>query len=332
MGTGKEPEIQVTNRSNSNDMHRRIRVIDSHTEGEPTRILVEGLPELRATTILGMVDELRRDHDGLRSGLVCEPRGHDAIVGGYLVKSPDETVDTGVIFFNNASYLGMCGHGTIGLVTTLAHLGRITPGDVRFDTPAGLVRARLHDDGRVTVWNVPSYRFADSVVVDVPEFGRVIGDIGYGGNWFFLVSDHGQDLHLSNLETLNRYTTSIRRALSEQGITGAGGAEIDHVELFGPPQRSDADSKNFVLCPGLAYDRSPCGTGLSAKLACLAADGKLKPGQTWRQESIIGSQFEGSYEEGPQGILPAITGRAWITGDNILLFDDSDPFREGIGA
>lgn len=313
-------------------MPSRARVIDSHTEGEPTRILVEGLPELKATTILGTVDELRRDHDGLRSGLVCEPRGHDAIVGGYLVKSPDPTVDTGVIFFNNASYLGMCGHGTIGLVATLAHLGRITPGDVRFDTPAGLVRARLHQDGRVTVWNVPSYRFRTKVEVEVAGFGPVTGDIAYGGNWFFLVSDHGQDLHLGNLENLNRYTTSIRRALGEQGVTGRDGAEIDHVELFGPPLRTDADSKNFVLCPGLAYDRSPCGTGLSAKLACLAADGKLGPGEVWRQESIIGSLFEGSYEAVSEGILPAITGRAWITGDNTLLFDETDPFREGIGA
>lgn len=314
------------------DRPRTVRVIDSHTEGEPTRIVVEGLPELGATTIVGMVDELRRDYDGLRSGLVREPRGHDAVVGGYLVPSPVPTVDTGIIFFNNASYLGMCGHGTIGLVATLFHLGRVDPGDIRLDTPAGLVRARLHEDGSVTVWNVPSYRFRTQVELETTSMGRVIGDIAYGGNWFFLVADHGLDLSLSNLEQLNRFTTSVRRALGQQGITGMDGAEIDHVELFGPPERDDADSKNFVLCPGLAYDRSPCGTGLSAKLACLAADAKLAPGVVWRQESIIGSLFEGSYEPGTDGILPAITGRAWITGDNTLRFDEDDPFREGIGA
>lgn len=304
----------------------RIRVIDSHTEGEPTRVVVEGMPVLRSKGLKERVEELRREHDGLRSGVVCEPRGHEAIVGAYLLD------DDQVIFFNNASYLGMCGHGTIGVVATLAHLGRIGPGEVTLRTPAGQVGARLLDDGRVTVRNVFSYRLHKGVSVHVPGIGEVVGDVAYGGNWFFLVEARNQVLDLSHLAELNARTVAIRKALASNGVTGADGAEIDHVEMFGPPQRSDADSRNFVLCPGLAYDRSPCGTGLSAKLACLAADKKLAPGQVWRQESIIGSLFEGAYEHAEGGVRPLITGKAWITGDNWLIFDPTDPFREGIPA
>jgi 4-hydroxyproline epimerase len=311
---------------------RRVHVIDSHTEGEPTRVVVKGTPKLMSATLPGRVDELRREHDGLRSGIICEPRGNDAIVGAYLFEPTTAEADLEVVFFNNARYLGMCGHGTIGVVSTLAFLKRLDPGEIRLETPVGLVRAMLHEDGRVTVWNVPSYRFRKSVSLGVPGFGKVVGDIAYGGNWFFLLEAEDLELRLSNLEALNAFTTSIRRALGDQGITGEHGEEVDHIELFGPPEREDADSKNFVLCPGLAYDRSPCGTGLSAKLACLAADGKLKPGEVWRQESIIGSLFEGSFELSGKGILPSITGRAWITGESVLIFPKDDPFREGIVA
>lgn len=305
---------------------RRVRVIDSHTEGEPTRVVVEGLPSLRASTMRERVDELRLRHDGLRSGIVGEPRGHDAIVGAYLIG------DSGVVFFNNAGYLGMCGHGTIGVVTTLAYLGRAEPGELELETPVGRVRARLHPDGRVTVRNVLSYRYRRQVEVEVPGVGEVVGDIAYGGNWFFLTEAGGLELSLGNLEALNAYSGAIRRALDDQGITGANGALIDHVEFFGPPQREGANSRNFVLCPGMAYDRSPCGTGLSAKLACLAAESKLAAGEVWRQESIIGSVFEGSFEFAEGGVLPAITGKAWITGDNTLIFDPDDPFCEGIAG
>jgi 4-hydroxyproline epimerase len=302
---------------------KRVRVIDSHTEGETTRVVIEGMPDLASSTLPGKVDELRRLHDGLRSGIVREPRGHEAIVGAYLIGDRD------VIFFNNTQYLGMCGHGTIGVVATLAYLNRLTPGKICLGTPVGDVRAKLHEDGRVTVWNVPSFRQLKGVSVEAPGFGEVMGDVAYGGNWFFL-SSSPIELCPSKIGELTAYATAIKLALARQETTGRDGAEIDHVELFGPPIREDADSKNFVLCPGLAYDRSPCGTGLSAKLACLAADGKLQPGQTWRQESIIGSLFEGSYDLCVEGILPAITGRAWITGETELIFEDDDPFREGI--
>ena len=309
---------------------RNMRVVDSHTEGEPTRVVVGGMPPLKSETIQGKVDELRREHDGIRTGLVCEPRGHSAVVGAYLLPPSKSEFDHEVIFFNTADYLGMCGHGTIGLMRTLQYLGELEPGEVTIETPAGPVRAKLHENGSITVWNVNSFRFLNGVKVETKEFGSFTGDVAYGGNWFFLCDDHGLDLSLSNLDTLTRATTAIRQQLVAEGVAGEHGEEIDHVELFGAPSRKDAHSRNFVLCPGYAYDRSPCGTGLSAKLACLAADGKLKEGELWRQESFVGSLFEASFEATEDGVVPAITGRAWITGESTLVFEDNDPFAEGI--
>jgi len=236
-----------------------------------------------------------------------------------------------VIFFNNVGVLGMCGHGTIGLVATLAHLGKIAPGDHRIETPVGDVTATLHPDGRVSVRNVPSYRHARGVSVEVEGYGQVTGDVAWGGNWFFLVGDHRERLDVSNVERLTDLTWRIRQALEANGITGAAGGVIDHVELFGPPGDPANHARNFVLCPGKAYDRSPCGTGTSAKLACLAADGKLRPGETWRQEGILGSVFEGRYEPAADGkVIPTVTGRAWVTAEATLILQDDDPLRDGI--
>jgi 4-hydroxyproline epimerase len=229
----------------------------------------------------------------------------------------------------------MCGHGTIGLAVTLAHMGRLKPGRHRFETPVGVVGVELIDDCSATVENVESYRFAEAVEVDVAGFGIVRGDVAWGGNWFFLV-DATQlvpvpTLALASVEALTDLAWRIRGALVAAGITGADGAEIDHIELFAPS--ASADSRNFVLCPGKAYDRSPCGTGTSAKLACLAADGQLAPGAPWIQESVIGSRFEGRWspvEGRPDRILPAITGRAWITAESTLLLAHDDPLRDGI--
>src|SRR5262249_43948032 len=155
---------------------------------------------------------------------------------------------------------------------------------------------------------------ARDVAVDVPDLGRVTGDVAWGGNWFFLTELRAPALELANVAALTDATSGIRDALRAAGVTGRDGAPIDHVELFGPPLRKDADSRNFVLCPGLAYDRSPCGTGTSAKLAVLAARGKLAPGQRWRQESITGSRFEGWLEERGGALVPRIRGRAYVTG------------------
>jgi 4-hydroxyproline epimerase len=268
--------------------------------------------------------------DWFRSAVVNEPRGSDVLVGALLCEPADTSCAAGVIFFNNVGMLHMCGHGTIGVAVTLAHLGRIRPGTHRLETPVGVVGFTLHDAHRVTLENVPSYRLAARVPLDVPGVGRIHGDVAWGGNWFYLVWDHGQKLDLANVEQLTEYTWRVRQALTANGITGANGQEIDHIELFGPPSGPHADSKNFVLCPGKAYDRSPCGTGTSAKLACLYADGKLAPGQTYRQESILGSIFEGTIRPDGTRVIPSITGTAYVIAEATLLLDPDDPFRTGI--
>lgn len=308
----------------------RIKVIDSHTAGEPTRVVISGGPDLGNDALPNRVARFRDEYDDFRCAVVLEPRGSDAIVGALLCEPVDKSCVTGVIFFNSVSYLGMCGHGTIGVVATLAHMKRIQPGTHRIETPVGVVVAHLDNEGQVEVTNVPSYRLAANVTVDVPDVGPVTGDVAWGGNWFFLVNDHGQNLVLENLETLMAFTTRVRESLARAGITGDGGHEIDHVELFGPSQVAGVDSKNFVLCPGNAYDRSPCGTGTSAKLACLFADGKLKPGQVWRQESIVGSVFEGRVSAIDNVVHPSIKGSAFITAESDLILDERDPFATGI--
>jgi 4-hydroxyproline epimerase len=309
----------------------RIEVIDSHTGGEPTRVVVAGGPDLGGGSMAERAVRFRERFDGFRSATVNEPRGNDAIVGALLCQPSDPTCDAGVIFYNNVGYLGMCGHGTIGLVVTLAHMGRVQPGSTcRLETPVGNVEARLNANGSVTIRNVASYRSAARVPVEVPGIGTVYGDIAWGGNWFFLCGGHGQALSLGRVDQLTDFAWRIRQGLEAHGITGAEGGLIDHIELFGPPTAPGADSKNFVLCPGKAYDRSPCGTGTSAKLACLYADGKLQPGEIWRQESITGSVFEGAVRLVDGQLYPEITGHAYVNAEASLLLDERDPFCYGI--
>lgn len=304
---------------------RKLQVIDSHTAGEPTRVVISGGPELGIGPIAERVKLFREQHDRFRSAIVNEPRGSDVLVGALLVPPTDSSCVTGVIFFNNVGMLQMCGHGTIGLVVTLAHLGRIQPGAHRIETCVGVVTATLHEDGSVSVENVPSYREAKGLTVDVPGFGKITGDLAWGGNWFFLVEHHGQSLELGNIEKLTELSWAIRQAVNAQGHP-----EVDHVELFGPPQFPGGHSRNFVLCPGKAYDRSPCGTGTSAKLACLAADEKLREGESWVQESVIGSSFTGSFRRDGDKIIPIITGTAFVNSEATLLLNEKDPFCWGI--
>jgi 4-hydroxyproline epimerase len=314
----------------SSESIQLVQVIDSHSGGEPTRIVVAGGPDLGPGSLSQKRDRFRKDHDDFRSAVVNEPRGSDVMVGGLLCDPVDPTCAAGIIFFNNVGFLGMCGHGTMGLAVTLMYMGRISPGEHRFETPVGTVGAILHPTGEVTVQNVASYRKAKDVVVDVPDYGAVRGDVAWGGNWFFLVNDHARQLRMENVEELTTFTWAIRCALHGQGITGADNQEIDHVELFGPPQAAGADNKNFVLCPGKAYDRSACGTGTSAKLACLYADGKIREGDVWRQESIIGSVFEGRVQVRDGKVYPSITGRAFVNAKAELVFNERDPFCMGI--
>jgi 4-hydroxyproline epimerase len=316
-----------------NQQPSRIQVVDSHTAGEPTRCVLAGLPDLGRGPLTERLAKLRREHDGLRRAILCEPRGSDVLVGAYVLEPENPANAAAVIFFNNAGYLGMCGHGSIGVAVTLAHLGRIGLGLQSVETPVGTVQIELQSANRVSIRNVVSYRDRTAVTVDVPGHGPVTGDIAWGGNWFFLVPAQGRPLTLENEEKLTAFTWAIRQALDAAGISGADGGEIDHIELYGAPHDAANSGRNFLLCPGGAYDRSPCGTGTSAKLACLAADGHLQPGQTWRQEGILGTVFEGSYERAEdKRITPTITGEAYITAETTLIFDPADPFRIGIGG
>ena len=303
-----------------------IDFIDSHTGGEPTRVITTGFPDLGNGSMAERLDRLRTQHDHWRRATVLEPRGSDTLVGALLLEPVDARACTGVIFFNNVGYLGMCGHGTIGVVRTLQHLGRIAPGRHLLETPVGSVWAELLDDGRVAVDNVESYRLAAGITLDVPGYGSVRGDVAWGGNWFFITSDSPLPLTPANWRPLTDYALAIRAALECAPV----GADIDHIEINGAADRDDIDARNFVMCPGGAYDRSPCGTGTSAKLACLAADGKLAPGTIWRQAGILDSVFEGSYQPGQLGVLPRIVGTAFITAAGSLFIDGKDALTWGV--
>lgn len=308
-----------------------MRVIDSHTGGEPTRLIIEGGPDLGSGSMAERRARFAQDFDHIRRLVLLEPRGFDAMVGGLLCKPVDANAAAGIIFFNNAGMLGMCGHGTIGLAVTLRHLGLIGLGQHHVETPVGPVSFDLLSASKASITNVPSYRLVKDVQIDVPELGKVKGDVAWGGNWFFLTKDSPCAVALENITALTQASEAMRHALTKAGIRGTDG-EIDHIEIFGKPGEG-ADSRSFVLCPGGAYDRSPCGTGTSAKLACLAADGLLQAGEVWVQESVIGSRFEASYQPLPNGhIQPTIIGEAFITMDATIIRDPVDPFRDGISG
>lgn len=309
---------------------RRIQIIDSHTAGEPTRLVISGGPDLGSGPLSERLAIFQAQYDDFRRAVVNEPRGSDVLVGALLCEPTDPSCAAGIIFFNNVGYLGMCGHGTMGVIVTLAYMGKIAPGRHKIETPVGIVHATLAQNGEVTVENVPSYRFASNVTIDVPSYGQVSGSIGWGGNWFFLVEKHSFELDRHNIDRLTDFTWAIRRTLDEQKITGRDGGIIDHVEVFAPSETPGIHSRNFVLCPGKAYDRSPCGTGTSAKLACLHAEGKLAEGEVWRQEGILGTVFQGSFQTENGHVLPRITGSAYVTAEGTLLLDPDDPFCMGI--
>ena len=326
------PNVQLDVRLDRGLLERSgtLVTIDSHTGGEPTRLVIDGGPDLGRGSLAERRAILAGRHDWLRTAVVNEPRGSEVLVGGLVVEPCDPTCAAGVIFFNTVGYLGMCGHGTIGLAATLAAIGRLDVGTHRVETPVGIVTVTWHGDGRASIRNVPSHRSREDVTVEVPGIGAVTGDIAYGGNWFFLIGEHGQSLEFDRCDELTAYTRRIMHALDQQSITGDEGAKIDHIELFAPSSTPGVDSRNFVLCPGAAYDRSPCGTGTSAKVACLAADGALKPGEPWVQESIVGSTFTATYELDNGRVVPTITGSAFVNAISTLIIDPHDPFRHGL--
>jgi len=328
--TATVDEMRAADPSASSVFPASMRVVDSHTEGEPTRVVLDGWPQPRGDTMAERLEDVRTNFDHLRRAVVCEPRGYDAVVGALLTPPVNADSTTGVIFFNNGTYLGMCGHGAIGVMRTLQHLGRITPGTIRLDTPVGTVSAELGIDGSVTIENVPSFCHARNVTVDVPHIGKVTGDVAWGGNWFFITHDTPVQVKSGNAKELTRVTQAIQDAINAAGITGADGEPIDHIEISAPPTRADADCRNFVLCSGGEYDRSPCGTGTSAKLAVLYARGEIALGTRWRQESITGSLFTGWLTMNASGdLIPHVRGTAYVTSEATLLFDAADPFRGG---
>jgi proline racemase len=312
---------------------RTMRVVDSHTEGEPTRVVLDGWPQPDGDTMVARRDDLRARFDHLRRAVVREPRGHDAVVGALLTPPVDPASVAGIVFFNNGTYLGMCGHGLIGVVRTLEFLGRLNIGSHQFDTPAGTVRAELADDGTVTIENVPARLYLRDVAVQVSGYGPVTGDVAYGGNWFFLTHSEAVPVDMAHVRELTRFTGAIRDAIRAAGIAGSDGGDIDHIEISAPPSRADADARKFVLCSGGDYDRSPCGTGTSATMAALHERGRLALEQPWRQESITGSVFTGWLTRRPDGALvPHVRGTAFVTGETTLHFDPRDPFRCGLGS
>ena len=308
-----------------------MKVIDSHTEGEPTRVIIEGAPDLGNGPFSERVQLFRDKFDHIRQSVILEPRGSDILVGALLCPPTQNECATGVIFFNNTGYLGMCGHGTMGVAATLKHLGFVETGEIQIETPVGIVKVHIESDHKYSVENVPSYLYRSDVSVNVDSYGQITGDIAWGGNWFFLTHDIEVDLEIDQVELLTEITLKIKDALVKNQITGLNGAEIDHIELFSSPNNTNANSKNFVLCPGNAYDRSPCGTGTSAKIACLATKKSLNPGEQWVQESIINSSFMASYRYNEKSeIIPTISGRAFICGETTLIMQAQDPFKYGI--
>ncbi len=315
----------------------KMHVIDSHTEGEPTRVVLTGGPELGEGPLWERRQRFADEYDHVRRRLILEPRGSEAMVGALLCEPTRDDCDAAVIFFNNAGFLGMCGHGMIGVAVTLSYLDRLSPGEIRVETPVGVVAVELTSPNEATVENVPSYSYLRDVTVQVEGLGEVTGDVAWGGNWFFLTENSPCEIVLSNAQELTRAASSVRTSLAEQGITGPNGEEIDHIEFFSAPGEPEAPevlqahSRNFVLCPGNAYDRSPCGTGTSAKLACLAERGALAAGETWVQESVIGSRFVTSYRTNDAGeVIARISGRAFICSESTLVWQPNDPFANGI--
>jgi 4-hydroxyproline epimerase len=301
-----------------------VKILDSHAGGAPTRLMLSGGPELGAGPLAERAKVFQEKHDRFRRATVGEPRGSDAVMGALLVEPHDKGCQAGLIFFSNAGYPSLSAHGIIGSVVSLAHLGRIKPGPVKLDTPAGPVSAVLGAGGEVSFENVPAYRREKDLPLYLPGVGDVNVDLAYGGAWFCLIEQHDQRLALDNLPQLTDYCARIRQAVSDSGFP-----EIDHVALFGPGTQAGANSRDFVLGPGKTYERSPSGAATSARLACLAADGKLAAGAEWVQEGILGSVLRAKYRKQGDKIIPTITGHGYIMGEGTLLLDPADPFAWG---
>jgi 4-hydroxyproline epimerase len=312
----------------------QLRVLDSHTIGEPTRLVIDewcaASLDLGTGSVRQRRDVFRERYDHLRRAIVADPRGVEAMVGVVLVPPTDPSCDLGAIYFNRVGYLDMCGHATIGLAVSLGHLGRISPGPFRLETPAGVVGVQWHGGTSVSFQCVSPRRIHRGLVVRCADGTTVSGDVATSGLWFFICRDHGLSIDTEAISQLRDKAWAIRRSLAAAGVTGDTGEVIDHIVLMGPPQDPANHARNFVLCPDGAFDRSPCGTATSALVGCLHDDDLLAEGALWRQESILGGVYEASINRSGGVLMPTVRGQAWITAESTLHFAADDPYRTGL--
>ena len=324
-----------------------FHIIDGHTCGNPVRLVAGGGPLLTGATMMERRAHFLAEFDWIRTGLMFEPRGHDMMSGSILYPPTRPDCDTGILFIETSGCLPMCGHGTIGTVTMAIEHGLVnpkTPGVLRLDTPAGLVVAEYRQEGQyveeVRITNVPAYLHAEALAVDCPGLGEITVDVAYGGNFYGIVEPQANYRDMADFSAgeLIGMSPVLRQRLNERysfvhpdnpGISG-----LSHILWTGAPLDPEADARNAVFYGDKAIDRSPCGTGTSARMAQLHAKGRLKAGDGFVHESIIGSLFKGRVEKevpvaGRTGIIPSIGGWARTTGYNTIFIDDRDPYAHG---
>ncbi len=330
------------------DLYEHIfRTIDSHTMGEATRIVYDGFPEPEGATMMEKKDYVIKHYDNYRKALMFEPRGHRDMFGALLTEPVHKEADCGVIFMDTGGYLNMCGHGSIGTASMLVETGMVPVTepytDVVLDAPSGLIRTRVKVKNKkaeeVSIRNVPAFLYKENLQAEVPGYGVITYDISFGGSFFVLVDavKAGVEIEMKNIETLTELGMALLKKVNAEveikhpylDITTA-----DLVEFYSPTEREDADMKNCVIFGMAQADRSPCGTGTSAKMAALYARGELPIGQKFVYESITGSLFTGEVIKevdvnGQKGIIPQITGSAYITGMNEWILDQEDPLEYG---
>ena len=321
--------------------------IDGHTCGNPVRLVAGGGPLLEGSTMMERRAHFLAEFDWIRTGLMFEPRGHDVMSGSILYPPTRPDCDIGILFIETSGCLPMCGHGTIGTVTMAIEHGLVkpkTPGVLRLDTPAGLVVAEYRQVGdhveEVRITNVPSFLFAENLTVECPVLGEIAVDVAYGGNFYAIVGpqENFRDMADHSAADFIAWSPVVRQRLNEKYSfihpENPGINRLSHMLWTGAPVSPEADARNAVFYGDKAIDRSPCGTGTSARMAQLHARGDLKAGDDFIHESIIGSLFKGRVEsettiDGKPAIIPSIGGWARMTGLNTIFIDDRDPFAHG---
>lgn len=327
---------------------KSIHAIDSHTMGQPTRIVVSGIPNIKGKTMYEKKAYLENNMDYIRTAIMHEPRGHRNMFGSIITQPINEKADFGIIFMDGGGYLNMCGHGSIGAATVAVETGMVPIEEpytnIVLEAPAGLINAKvLVENGRakeVSIVNVPSFLYKEDLEIKIPEIGRLVVDISFGGSFFALVkaADLATDIDPENFSRLIKYGMEIKEAINNtlkiEHPTLPHIKTVDLVEIYGPPKNPQATLQNVVVFGDGQIDRSPCGTGTSAKIASLYAKGKLALGQSFISESITGTMFTGrALEETRVGefkaVVPEIVGSAYITGFNHFVFDEKDPLKYG---